>query len=590
MFLILNNGIAFNKQIMSISSPPYPEKTQQLNDINITGYTTGQICRNKDITLVLNGCIKNLNKIAQKMGYIEPSLVVLIDIYASYGFEYMIQLLEGEFSIILLDHDLNKTDLQLYIAQDRLGLCPLYAFTEDTTSDRKILAFSNTAKQLHMDSILYEIKYNIKPFIPGTYTKYEYPFKVLSYWKPVVQNVRYVVSYPKKLITLESKTMRRAEFLKSIEIVKDSLCESIGIDIDVCRGETTTIVPNKNRTLPSLDPPSHPLPLSRNKSSSKLVGLPKSHHSPPIACLLSGGIDSSIMTALIKDHYGRNDYDSSKIYTFTMGFQGSDDFKYAKEVAEYLGLLEHHRELVLEEENYLSTIPKVIEILETTDIATIRYGVALYILLKYIHETTEIRDIFTGDGADEIMGGYLNFSYMNNIIERDHECHRLLEKYNKRGALYRKLFDYFDMRWYKPFLNDCFLTRYMSIPMDIRYIGDFDKNLLVTSFSVEHFMSSRYMELLPKRILCRTAEPGYDSISNYYRPLLSIIGERIEGDTEATKEMEYYKDIFTQKIPYMDMENSESPPFKYATRLYEPTMRNLDLYLEYHMDYQDRSL
>lgn len=590
MFLILNNGIAFNKQIMSICPPPYPEKTQQLNDINISGYTTGQICRSKDITLVLNGCIKNLNKIAQKMGYNETTLDVLIEIYTSYGFEYMIQLLEGEFSIILLDHDLNKTDLQLFIAQDRLGQCPLYVFTEDTTSDRKILAFSNTAKQLHMDSILYEIKYSITPFLPGTYTKYEYPFKVLSYWKPVLQNIRYVVSYPKKLVTLESKTMCREEFLKSIEIVKDALCESIGIDIDVCRGETIAVPPNKNRQLPTLDPPSQPLPVSRYRSTSKPIGLPNSLKSPPVACLLSGGIDSSIMTALIKDHYGRNDYDSGKIYTFTMGFQGSNDFKYAKEVVDYLGILDRHNEFVLEEENYMAVIPKVIEILETTDIATIRYGAALYILLKHIRDTTEIRDIFTGDGADEIMGGYLNFSYMNNLIERDHECHRLLEKYNKRGALYRKLFDYFDMRWYKPFLNDCFLTKYMSIPMDIRYIGDFDKNLLVTSFSVEHFMSSRYMELLPKRILCRAAEPGYDSISSYYRPLLCIIGERIDGDKEAIKEMEYYKDIFKKNLPHMSMENNESPPFKYATCLYEPTMRNLDLYLEYHMEYQDRSL
>jgi len=98
------------------------------------------------------------------------------------------------------------------------------------------------------------------------------------------------------------------------------------------------------------------------------------------------------------------------------------------------------------------------------------------------------------------------------------------------------------------------------------------------------------MELLPKRILCRAAEPGYDSISSYYRPLLRIIGERIDGDTEAIKEMEYYKDIFKKNLPHMAMENNESPPFKYGTCLYEPTMRNLDLYLEYHMEYQDRSL
>ena len=172
MFLILNNEIAFNKQILRVPTPPNHEKTAHYSDISASGYTTGEIFKTKDTTLVINGVIKNLHKLAQKM-FVPPSLEVLLVLYEKYGFEYMLRLLEGEFSIILLDHNLNKANSRLYIAQDRLGLCPLYVFTEDTTADRKILAFSNTVKQLHMESVLYETQYTIQPFVPGTYSQYE---------------------------------------------------------------------------------------------------------------------------------------------------------------------------------------------------------------------------------------------------------------------------------------------------------------------------------------------------------------------------------------------------------------------------------
>ena len=186
MFLILNNETAFNKQIMrihperllveerssgnkrrnagglcpdaSIDVSKTPQSRTEFSDINATGYAQ-QIYRNKDnsITIVVNGNIKNLDK----LGGQDP----LLQLYKKYGFKYMLQLLEGDFSIILLDHNPKKENshdtsgsseggegvsTHLYIAQDRLGLCPLYMFLEDNTSDRKIIAFANTAKQLQM--------------------------------------------------------------------------------------------------------------------------------------------------------------------------------------------------------------------------------------------------------------------------------------------------------------------------------------------------------------------------------------------------------------------------------------------------------
>jgi len=639
MFLILNNELTFNKQIMTVNPPPCPEKTTYFNDINATGYTTGQIYIQKDIILVINGNIKNLKKIAQKMGSKTQSMEILIELYKKYDFEYMLQLLHGEFSIILLDRDINKSDSKLFIAQDRLGLSPLYILTEDTTTDRKIIAFSNTVKQLHMDSMLYETKYNIQSFIPGTYTKYHYPFKVLSYWKPCIQNMRYVNSFTKNIITFDSKTERNKEFLKSIEYIRDALKESIKSDINnIVENTYSEEYPDINDSIPFLDPPSHPLPnISKFNTCSKnvyTVFIPKNNGfigKGPIACLLSGGINSSLITALIKDYIVSRDYDQTQLYTFTMGLSDSNDLIYGKEVAEYLGIINQYTGMIIDENEYIKTIPIVIDILETVDVAIIRYGTALYLLLKHIHDTTNIRDIFTGDGANEIMGGYLNFYYMNNLIEHDFECNRLLNEYYTKGALYYKLFNYFGMRWYRPFLNISFLEKYMSIPIEFKYsdftldnktdsnnmskqdisynIFMFDKNLLRIAFSNEYYMNCCNNPLLSKKILCRTVEPGYDSISSYYRPLCKIISEKLDDiklsidDTdesiksnssnnyigEPIKEIEYYKDIYINKYPYMKPIVNDLP-YKYSMNKYEPSMRNLDIYLDFHMEYQDRSL
>lgn len=629
MFLILNNEIAFNKQILRVYPPPKNETPYtSFSDISASGYTTGQIFKTKDTTLVINGVIKNLNKLAQKM-FAPPSLEVLLVLYEKYGFEYMLRLLEGEFSIILLDHNLNKANSKLYVAQDRLGLCPLYVFTEETPADRKIIAFANTVKQLQLESILYETRYNIQQFEPGTYSQYEYPFKVLSYWKPLIQNVRYAPSWPKNWLTVDSKSQLREEFLKTVEVVKNALYDSIAMDLAICKKTLSSGFDSESTILSDLDSPSQPLPNVKRTTdyrASKTYTLfvpPPNPSFGKIGCLLSGGVDSSLIASLIRDHLRLQDYNPDEIlHTFTMGFEGSADLKNAKEVIEYIGGTEQHTEFLITEDAYITAIPVVIEILETADIATLRYGIALYLMLSHIHDKTQIRDIFTGDGADEAMGGFLNFFYMTNPIEHDYECNHLLKTYHKSGALYRKLFDHFGMRWYRPFLNDVWLSRYMTIPMDFRYeVGsimtfpnmgyEFDKDLLRVAFSWEHYKTAEFKELLPKQILWRTSEPGYDGISSYYRQLRHIIEENLAampdavanfnselsnnpipaGISEPIRELDYYRSIYRQHFPNMkDGELGNVPPYKFAKTTYEPTMRNLNIYLEFHLEYQDRTV
>ena len=117
----------------------------------------------------------------------------------------------------------------------------------------------------------------------------------------------------------------------------------------------------------------------------------------PIACLLSGGLDSSIVCSLVSKYY------KNQLETYSIGLEGSEDLKYAKIVAEYLNT--KHTEIIVSEQDFFDQIPNVIENIESYDTTTVRASVGNYIIAKYISENSDAKVIFNGDGSDEVMGG-----------------------------------------------------------------------------------------------------------------------------------------------------------------------------------------
>ena len=142
----------------------------------------------------------------------------------------------------------------------------------------------------------------------------------------------------------------------------------------------------------------------------------------PIACLLSGGLDSSLITALVSEYY-----DSEKngpLKTFSIGLPGSEDIKYAKKVADFLKT--DHTSIEMSEKEFFDAIPEVIYAVETYDTTTVRASVGNYLVSKYISKHCDAKVIFNGDGADEVMGGYLYFHKYPNQLDFDRECRRLV--------------------------------------------------------------------------------------------------------------------------------------------------------------------
>ena len=139
----------------------------------------------------------------------------------------------------------------------------------------------------------------------------------------------------------------------------------------------------------------------------------------PIGCLLSGGLDSSLIAALVSKKL------KTPLHTFSIGLEGAVDLKYAKIVSEHLGTV--HSEYIITEEEMFNSIEDVVKTIETYDITTIRASIPMFLLCKHIKNTTDITVLFSGEGSDEASGSYLYFHNTPNEAELQTEILRLMK-------------------------------------------------------------------------------------------------------------------------------------------------------------------
>ncbi|MDD6023151.1 MAG: asparagine synthase B [Oscillospiraceae bacterium] len=142
----------------------------------------------------------------------------------------------------------------------------------------------------------------------------------------------------------------------------------------------------------------------------------------PVGFLLSGGLDSSLVCAVAAR------LSDKPIKTFSIGMDiDAIDLKYAKQVADYIGA--DHTEVIITREDVLEALPRVVALLGTYDITTIRASIGMYLVCKYIHENTDLRVILTGEISDEIFGyKYTDFApsaeaFQQEAEKRVHELH-----------------------------------------------------------------------------------------------------------------------------------------------------------------------
>ena len=266
----------------------------------------------------------------------------------------------------------------------------------------------------------------------------------------------------------------------------------------------------------------------------------------PLACLLSGGLDSSLIASIVCS------LSDKQIETFSIGLEGSPDLKYAKMVATHLNT--KHHEIIVSEAEFLNAIPDVIRRIESYDTTTVRASVGNCLIGKYISENSEAKVIFNGDGADELMGGYLYFHKCDSALKFDNECRRLLENISSFDVLRSdRSISSWGLEPRTPFLDKSFVTFYLGLPLSLRFKkGEIEKKLVRDAFD------NTFSPFLPNEVLFRQKEAFSDGVSADTRSWYTIIQEHLDKPefqglftekSELTKEQQYYKCIFDGLYP-----------------------------------------
>ena len=370
-----------------------------------------------NVLLVCNGEIYNYKELYERMNVVpntDSDCEVILHLYLKYGIEQTLQMLDGVFAFVLYDRrifcDAARKDItdesKMFVARDPYGVRPLYflkpinnvqeenLFSYKGITDAPLLnkcvpvyGFASELKVLsdfHKELTKSRHLYTIDHFQPGTYCEMRLSSKVMARWN----------------IHVESRHYHSTGFTSIINSLK---YENAYADaIQKIPFHLSTAVEKRCLTTER-----------------------------PIACLLSGGFDSSIITALVNEYY--KGISSTPLETYSIGLEGSMDLKFAKEVAKYLGT--KHTEIVLKEEDFINAIPQVIQVIESYDTTSVRASIGNYLIGKYISQNSQAKVIFNGDGSDELCGGYLYMHECPNEIEFDAESRRLLRDIHKYDVL-----------------------------------------------------------------------------------------------------------------------------------------------------------
>jgi asparagine synthase (glutamine-hydrolysing) len=274
----------------------------------------------------------------------------------------------------------------------------------------------------------------------------------------------------------------------------------------------------------------------------------------PIACLLSGGLDSSLIAALVNNFYKLNGY-KQKLETYSIGLFGSEDLRNAKIVAEYLGT-EHH-EIIVSEDDMFNVIPELIYTIESYDTTTVRASIGNYLLGKYIAKNSQAKVIFNGDGSDELLGGYLYMNKCPDDIEFDRETRRLLKDIHLFDVLRSdKSISSNGLEPRTPFLDKNFVNYVLSIYPYFRNHknhSQMEKYILRNSFSADNFLNFEKKELLPNEILWRRKEAFSDGVSGLSISLYQILQKKIVAKLNSNSNSNsniYQENIETEKYYY----------------------------------------
>lgn len=285
-----------------------------------------------------------------------------------------------------------------------------------------------------------------------------------------------------------------------------------------------------------------------------------------VCCLLSGGLDSSLVASLAQR------YSTDPIHTFSIGLPGSPDLQYARKVADHIGSV--HHEVLATEEEFIRAIPDVIKAIESYDITTVRASVGNYLIAKHIRDNTQFKVVLNGDYADEVFGGYLYLRLAPGDNEFATERDKLLKNICYFDSLRSdRCICAWGLEARAPFADKALVDYILHLDSSITSCRDKqEKWILRKAFDG--------MGLIPDEVLWRQKEAFSDGVSSTTRSWYQVAADAQSPMTEE----EYYKKVF---IDNYGENNLDVIPYKWMPKwgnTKDPSARTLGIYLKASSD------
>ena len=279
----------------------------------------------------------------------------------------------------------------------------------------------------------------------------------------------------------------------------------------------------------------------------------------PYGVLLSGGLDSSIISAIAKKYADKRVESGDekeawwpRLHSFAIGLVGSPDLAASKKVADYIDTVHHEVTFTIQEG--LDALKDVIYHLETYDVTTIRASTPMYLLARVIR-SMGVKMVLSGEGADEIFGGYLYFHKAPNAKAFHEETVRKLSKLHLYDCLRaNKSLAAWGIEGRVPFLD----KEFMDVAMRLKPEAKMAKDGKIE----KHILRKAFEDMLPEEVAWRQKEQFSDGVGySWIDTLKEMVEEKVSDDQlenakfkfeinpPMNKEEYYYRGIFQEHFP-----------------------------------------
>ena len=395
--------------------------------------------------------------------------------------------IKGEFAFVLMEFDHLKSLRKVYAGRDMIGIRPMY-YHHPKTESKQLIFTSEIKGAKHFDD-------SIREFPPGNILKFE--LMELGGFELSSNQFHWVYD------VVESKDLTEEKILHNI---RTAVVNAVRRRLDADR---------------------------------------------PIAFLLSGGVDSSLVSAIGRKILG------VPIKTFCCGMPGGTDLKYAKLVADHIK--SHHTEVFFSENEGVEALEDIIYATETWDTTTVRASTGQYVVCRHIGTKTDCKVVLVGEGPDEVCSSYLFNWYAPSGKALDEAAKEYVKKIHyfdcRRGD---RCISYWGLEGRVPLLDPEVIEAYWQIPAEWRHPN---------YKGIEKWWLRKAFEgtgLLPDEVLWRKKEAFSDGVSSKEKSWYEIIQDRCRETisdemlsraseewphmTPSTKESYYFRKVFTDNF------------------------------------------